>query len=80
MRDGIAELSARLVKVPEIVCETPATGKPTVKTQEWQKVDTILMKCKQKHQSQIGYALTHKASAFSRGTECDAAHKRMSEG
>ena len=47
VRVGIVKLSAGLVKVSGIVCETRATGKPSVRIQEWKNVATILMKCKQ---------------------------------
>jgi hypothetical protein len=50
--DGIAKLSAGLVKVSGIVWETIATGKSAVKIQKLQHVATILMKSKQKRQAQ----------------------------
>jgi expansin (peptidoglycan-binding protein) len=50
VNDGIAELSAGLVNVSWVVCETPATGKTAVKIQKWQQVATIMMII-QKHQA-----------------------------
>jgi hypothetical protein len=47
VNDGIAELSAGVVQVSGIVCETWATGKTAVRNQKYQQVAIILMKSKQ---------------------------------